>query len=243
MPGLRRALEGAADRRGAARAVRPAARRPGLHARPRGRSGVRPHRGRRDREAPRPPSLRRRAARAGARRRRTRTSKIPLAAATGATVWVEKQGVQRVPMTVEDLWHEVRDARPRRLRPLGAVRDLHQVPRHHGQHRALAGAARRAGAALRLRLADRQLLRRPLLRHRHAVDARPRRLAPLRHDSHLAEAGRVHDRARGRAGHRPGRPARDHPALHAVRRPARTRHRRRAAGDGGAARRGACCSA
>jgi uncharacterized membrane protein YbhN (UPF0104 family) len=35
--------------------------------------------------------------------------KIPLADATGATVWVEKQGVQRVPMTVADLWHEVRD--------------------------------------------------------------------------------------------------------------------------------------
>lgn len=33
--------------------------------------------------------------------------KIPLAEATGPTVWVEKQGVQRVPMTVEDLWHEV----------------------------------------------------------------------------------------------------------------------------------------
>jgi hypothetical protein len=33
--------------------------------------------------------------------------KIPLADATGPTVWVEKQGVQRVPMTVEDLWHEV----------------------------------------------------------------------------------------------------------------------------------------
>ncbi len=32
----------------------------------------------------------------------------PLADATGATVWVEKQGVQRVPMTVEDLWTEVR---------------------------------------------------------------------------------------------------------------------------------------
>ena len=34
--------------------------------------------------------------------------KIPLAEATGATVWVEKQGVQRVPMTVADLWTEVR---------------------------------------------------------------------------------------------------------------------------------------
>ncbi|MEB2283550.1 MAG: hypothetical protein B6D46_07250 [Polyangiaceae bacterium UTPRO1] len=33
---------------------------------------------------------------------------VPLAAATGDTVWVEKQGVQRVPMTVEDLWREVR---------------------------------------------------------------------------------------------------------------------------------------
>jgi uncharacterized membrane protein YbhN (UPF0104 family) len=31
-----------------------------------------------------------------------------LAAATGPTVWVEKQGVQRVPMTVEDLWAEVK---------------------------------------------------------------------------------------------------------------------------------------
>jgi len=34
--------------------------------------------------------------------------KVPLAEATGATVWVEKQGVQRVPMTVGDLWAEVR---------------------------------------------------------------------------------------------------------------------------------------
>jgi uncharacterized membrane protein YbhN (UPF0104 family) len=33
---------------------------------------------------------------------------LPLADATGPTVWVEKQGVQRVPMTVEDLWAEVR---------------------------------------------------------------------------------------------------------------------------------------
>src|SRR6185295_18442326 len=35
-------------------------------------------------------------------------TKVPLASATGPTVWVEKQGVQRVPMTVEDLWAEVR---------------------------------------------------------------------------------------------------------------------------------------
>ena len=34
--------------------------------------------------------------------------KVPLAETTGATVWVEKQGMQRVPMTVEDLWTEVR---------------------------------------------------------------------------------------------------------------------------------------
>ncbi len=34
--------------------------------------------------------------------------KVPLAAATGDTVWVEKQGVQRVPMTVEDLWTEIK---------------------------------------------------------------------------------------------------------------------------------------
>jgi len=34
--------------------------------------------------------------------------KQPLAAATAATVWVEKQGVQRVPMTVDDLWAAVR---------------------------------------------------------------------------------------------------------------------------------------
>ena len=34
--------------------------------------------------------------------------KVPLAEATGATVWVEKQGFQRVPMTVGDLWAEVR---------------------------------------------------------------------------------------------------------------------------------------
>jgi len=34
--------------------------------------------------------------------------KLALAAATGETVWVEKQGVQRVPMTVEDLWAEVK---------------------------------------------------------------------------------------------------------------------------------------
>jgi uncharacterized membrane protein YbhN (UPF0104 family) len=34
--------------------------------------------------------------------------KVALAAATGETVWVEKQGVQRVPMTFEDLWAEVK---------------------------------------------------------------------------------------------------------------------------------------
>lgn len=34
-------------------------------------------------------------------------SRVPLASATGDTVWVEKQGVQRVPMTVEDLWSEI----------------------------------------------------------------------------------------------------------------------------------------
>src|SRR5262249_32206491 len=33
---------------------------------------------------------------------------VPLAAQSGATVWVEKQGYQRVPMTVEDLWNAVR---------------------------------------------------------------------------------------------------------------------------------------
>lgn len=33
---------------------------------------------------------------------------MPLAQATTETVWVEKQGSQRVPMTVADLWHEVR---------------------------------------------------------------------------------------------------------------------------------------
>lgn len=35
-------------------------------------------------------------------------TKEPLSAATGSTVWVEKQGVQRVPMTMEDLWAEVK---------------------------------------------------------------------------------------------------------------------------------------
>ncbi len=35
-------------------------------------------------------------------------AKVPLASATGDTVWVEKQGVQRVPMTVGDLWTEVK---------------------------------------------------------------------------------------------------------------------------------------
>jgi uncharacterized membrane protein YbhN (UPF0104 family) len=34
--------------------------------------------------------------------------KISLVAASGEIVWVEKQGVQRVPMTVEDLWAEVK---------------------------------------------------------------------------------------------------------------------------------------
>jgi uncharacterized membrane protein YbhN (UPF0104 family) len=34
--------------------------------------------------------------------------KVPLASIAGTTVWVEKQGVQRVPMTVADLWTEVR---------------------------------------------------------------------------------------------------------------------------------------
>jgi hypothetical protein len=35
-------------------------------------------------------------------------AKAPLASVTAETVWLEKQGVQRVPMTVEDLWAEVR---------------------------------------------------------------------------------------------------------------------------------------
>jgi uncharacterized membrane protein YbhN (UPF0104 family) len=35
-------------------------------------------------------------------------AKVALSAATGDTVWLEKQGVQRVPMTVEDLWAEVK---------------------------------------------------------------------------------------------------------------------------------------
>jgi len=34
--------------------------------------------------------------------------KVDLSAATSGTVWLEKQGVQRVPMTVEDLWAEVK---------------------------------------------------------------------------------------------------------------------------------------
>jgi len=34
--------------------------------------------------------------------------RVPLSATSGPTVWVEKQGVQRVPMTVADLWNEVR---------------------------------------------------------------------------------------------------------------------------------------
>jgi hypothetical protein len=34
--------------------------------------------------------------------------KLPVTQAAGETVWVEKQGVQRVPMTVADLWAEVR---------------------------------------------------------------------------------------------------------------------------------------
>jgi len=33
---------------------------------------------------------------------------VPVAEATGATVWVEQQGYQRVPMTFADLWTEVR---------------------------------------------------------------------------------------------------------------------------------------
>jgi hypothetical protein len=36
------------------------------------------------------------------------TQRMALSAATGDTVWVEKQGAQRVPMTVADLWAEVR---------------------------------------------------------------------------------------------------------------------------------------
>ncbi|MFN2425786.1 MAG: lysylphosphatidylglycerol synthase transmembrane domain-containing protein, partial [Candidatus Binatia bacterium] len=35
-------------------------------------------------------------------------TKVPLASAAAETVWIEKQGVQRVPMTVEDLWAEVK---------------------------------------------------------------------------------------------------------------------------------------
>ena len=35
-------------------------------------------------------------------------AKVALATVTANTVWIEKQGVQRVPMTVEDLWAEVK---------------------------------------------------------------------------------------------------------------------------------------
>jgi hypothetical protein len=35
-------------------------------------------------------------------------AKVPLASTSGDTVWVEKQGMQRVPMTVADLWTEVK---------------------------------------------------------------------------------------------------------------------------------------
>ncbi|HWP65173.1 MAG TPA: lysylphosphatidylglycerol synthase transmembrane domain-containing protein [Candidatus Limnocylindria bacterium] len=38
--------------------------------------------------------------------------RVPLAQTTGQTVWVEKQGTQRVPMTVGDLWDEVRSLDP-----------------------------------------------------------------------------------------------------------------------------------
>ena len=34
--------------------------------------------------------------------------KVPLAETTGSTVWVEKQGFQRVPMTVGDLWADLK---------------------------------------------------------------------------------------------------------------------------------------
>jgi uncharacterized membrane protein YbhN (UPF0104 family) len=34
--------------------------------------------------------------------------RVPLAETSGDTVWLEKQGTQRVPMTVEDLWTEVK---------------------------------------------------------------------------------------------------------------------------------------
>jgi len=34
--------------------------------------------------------------------------KVALSDASGETVWLEKQGIQRVPMTVEDLWSEVK---------------------------------------------------------------------------------------------------------------------------------------
>src|SRR5262245_58002211 len=36
------------------------------------------------------------------------TQRVALSATSGDTVWVEKQGMQRVPMTVEDLWTEIR---------------------------------------------------------------------------------------------------------------------------------------
>jgi len=35
-------------------------------------------------------------------------TKVPLDTVASGTVWIEKQGVQRVPMTVEDLWAEVK---------------------------------------------------------------------------------------------------------------------------------------
>jgi len=36
-------------------------------------------------------------------------TKVALASVSASTVWIEKQGVQRVPMTVEDLWAEVKN--------------------------------------------------------------------------------------------------------------------------------------
>jgi uncharacterized membrane protein YbhN (UPF0104 family) len=83
-----------------------AGRQPGLHAGGRGRTGLHPDGGGRHRGCAlhvcadgNPTQVL-----TGPDDRRP----IALASTSGDTVWVEKQGVQRVPMTVEDLWKEVK---------------------------------------------------------------------------------------------------------------------------------------
>ena len=161
---------------------------------------------------------------------------MPLAEATGATVWVEKQGVQRVPMTVADLWTEVEALDLAVFVPwllfATFIKFLGIIANIVRWKVLLAGQGLEFGFGW---LTASYFVGRffgIVMPSTLGLDGW--RLYDTIRD--LAEAGRVHDRARRRAHHGLDRSDRDDPALHAVRRSAGAELRRRPAGDGGAAR-------